>query len=157
MVKFIFTRSTDAILDKPIRAWEGDNSSHVSIQIGSTVYDATLWHGVSKHTYENWSKNKIITEMYSVETTEAKIIELLDWLNDLVEKRTKYDVFKIVGFILLRDIDSYNKFICSELAIKSFTLITDIKLPGRQGRQGVRLAKNAISIYCDTVSKFNRV
>lgn len=155
MVTFIFTKSTNRFVDKPIRAWEGDLSSHVSIKVGGSVYDATLWHGVSRRSYAEWAKNKIITEEYFLETSEEKVLKLLDWLNDLVSKKTRYDVFKILGFILLRDIDSYNKFICSELAIVAFNMLTDIKLPGRQGRQGVRLAKNAISVYVDTVAKLN--
>jgi hypothetical protein len=155
MVTFIFTKHKNRFIDKPIRAWEGDNSSHVSIKIGDYVYDATLMHGVAKNTYDQWLKNKIITEEYMVVVPEAKVLQLIDWLNLLVENKTKYDIFKIVGFVLLRDIESYDKFICSELAIKAFNMITNITLPGRQGRQGVRLAKNAISVHVDTVNYVN--
>jgi hypothetical protein len=136
----IFTRSRQAWLDLPIRAWEGDDAGHVGVCVDGLVVDATLRHGVQPWPYEAFVRNRIVVQQLHIEpASDDAEADALVWLMGRVGRR--YDLRGILGFPLLRDMDDPERDWCSELAAGWFTRHTGTPLPGRTGRRGVRVLR----------------
>lgn len=135
--ELLFTRSKFPALDLWIRAWEGDDASHVGILRGDEVIDATVRHGVAPTPADVWVSKRVIVQRVVVMPTSLMHYCIAE-RNLLARVGSGYDVLGIVGFPLLRDLDQRNKYWCSELAALWYEDMTGILLPGRKGRRGVR-------------------
>jgi len=142
----LFTRSANPLLDAPIRAWDADHSGHVGIRVGDKVIDASLWHGVAVWHLNDWLASRVLVDDVPViarslghqQTAESRLF-------DRVGQR--YDLWEIVGFVLLRDLGDPQRPICSRLAIDYITDACGVTLPGKQGRVGPRLVRTALHAY----------
>lgn len=142
----LFTRSANPLLDAPIRAWDADHSGHVGVRIGDKVIDATLWHGVAVWPLDVWLQRRVLVDDVPViprslghqQTAESRLFDRIG---------QRYDVWEIVGFVLLRDLGDPQRPICSRLAIDYLTDACGIRLPGKQGRIGPRLVRSALHAY----------
>jgi hypothetical protein len=142
----VFSRSWNRLLDLPIRAWEGDDCSHVGVRLGDKVIDATLLHGVAATSYEEWCARREL--MQEIDIFPASFGAAEQASNELHAKvGLPYDWRGVLGFPLLRDLDQRNAWWCSELAAHWLTVHAGIVLPGRPGRRGVRLLRWVASGY----------
>lgn len=136
----IFTRHPRPWMDLPIRAWEGDDASHVGVQVAGRVIDATLQHGVAPTSLMDWTQRRQVVQWITVtprsEAHQQRATENLESRLGL-----PYDVAGILGFPALRDTSDPYAFWCSELAALWWEDMTGITLPGRVGRRGVRLLR----------------
>lgn len=144
----IFTRNVNPWVDLPLRAWHGEHISHVSINLGNgVIVDSTLLHGVQRWKYEDWKKNKEIVVEIPVRAYSPIYADAADIQLQKLVGISRYDLWKLIGFPLLRDIDDPDKYICSEIALQWFCDRTGYNLPGRKGRIDVRHVLLIASAY----------
>lgn len=141
----IFT-SSRTLADAAIRAWDGDQSSHVGIRVGTVVIDATFVHGVQRWALDAWLKGRTIVDELPVYATNEAAESIA--VSNLVDRIGQpYDILEAIGFPLLRNLGDPNKPICSRLAIDYLTMATGLQIPGKQGRIAPRLVRVALHAY----------
>jgi hypothetical protein len=129
-----------------VRAWEGDEASHVLVRIGDEAIHSTALRGVHVVPLEDALHGVTIVQRMPVIPRTVGMGEQAETnLRAKIGKR--YDYLGIAGFPLLRDLDSPGSFWCSELAQSFVNDATGLALPGRTGRWGVRLSRIALASY----------
>lgn len=134
----IFTRTRRAMLDLPIRAFEGSDASHVGCRIDDQVIDSAFAQGgVLEHDYDAWIGRREVVAEVPVELVPGAA-ELADrWLRSQIGK--PYDWSAIVGFLAWRDWNEPDSWYCSELAA-AWCRAGGWSLASAYKRVGVRLS-----------------
>lgn len=144
--ELVFTRNRWAALSAPIQAWTGDYASHCAVRLDAdTVIDATLWHGVQRWSWERWSGMHVIVESIPVSGLEPVMLANANrWINAQVG--TSYDWLEILGYPLLRNLGSDQRYVCSSLALQWWMRATGITPAGRLQRFDPRHLRIAASV-----------
>ena len=130
----------------PIRAWEGDEASHVLVRIGDEAIHSTALRGVHVVPLEDALHGVTIVQRMPVIPRTVGMGEQAETnLRAKIGKR--YDYLGIAGFPLLRDLDDPDSFWCSEIAQAFVRDATGLVIPGRTGRWGVRLNRATTASY----------
>jgi hypothetical protein len=145
-ISLMCVRTPGTLADLAIRAWDGDSASHVGIRLGDQVIDATLKHGVSICSLENWLRGRIVVDEVPIHArTPAAQTAAIERLGARIGQR--YDWLEILGFVVLRDLGHPDRPICSRLAIDFITDACGLRVPGRQGRISPRMVRTVLSAY----------
>lgn len=130
-----------------IWAFDGGDSTHVGVGIGSKIIDATAWHGVARWAREDWLDHyELIEEIHiparSIGAEEQAAMNAINRIGQ------RYDLAELAGFLLLRDLGSPAHPVCSRLGYDVWLDATGYPLPDdRTGRIGPRLLRTHAAGY----------
>lgn len=142
MITLIFTSHPNAIFSAPIRGWEGDECTHVGVwlQRHQVVVHASAFAGVVKESREAFLHGRILKDQIDLPAASPGHLALAE-LTMLSAVGGGYDWPEVIGFPLLRDLGSSDRYVCSTLARRAMEDVSGRTHPGRRGRYGVRLAR----------------